>query len=90
MVVWIVAGVIVFAALVYLVLVLRALRKRVAVLQAEQGGLRAAVARAQELAQVAQGLQAHADSLRVRAELAQEHIAGAKLTREHIRGMRGK
>ncbi len=82
MVAWIVAGIVV-SGVVYLALALGALRKRVAALQAEQGGLRAAAVRAQELAQTAQGLQAHADSLRVRAELAQELIA--KMRPEHGR-----
>lgn len=77
MVVWIVAGSVVIG-LVYLALTARALNRRLAVLRAEQGGVLAAAARAQELAQVAQGLQAHADSLRVRAELTQELVAMIK------------
>jgi len=66
---------------VYLVLVGRALRRRLAVFQAQQAGLQVAAGRAQELAEVTQGLQAHADSLRVRAELLQERVEAIKRTR---------
>lgn len=78
--VWIVVAAIVLG-LIYLALVGRALARRMAVLKAEQGGLQATVARAQELARVAEGLQAHAESLQVRAELMQERIEQLKQTR---------
>lgn len=75
MVVWIVVGGVFVLGLVYLALVARALLRRLNTLQAEQAGLEAAAAQAQELAGVAQGLQSHAEAVRVRIELAAQRLA---------------
>ena len=83
MVLWIVIGVVVLG-LVLLALALRALGMRMKTLQAEQLRLQAGLVKAQELAQVAQGLQAHADSLKLRAELAAEQIERIKETRANF------
>lgn len=80
----------VLAGLIYLALVARALLRRLAVLQAEQGGLQKTAGRAQELAEVAQGLQAHADSLKIRAELLQERVENIKQTRAAMKADPGK
>ena len=80
MVLWIVIGVVVLGLLL-LALSVRALVQRLGPLQAEQLRLQAGLIKAQELAQVAQGLQAHADSLKLRADLAAEQIERIKETR---------
>lgn len=78
-VIWIVVAA-VLVGLLYLALAARALLRRLAALQAEQGGLRRAASKALELAEVAQGLQAHADSLKTRTDLLQERIEKIKQT----------
>ncbi|GAA1659922.1 hypothetical protein ACFQY4_12600 [Catellatospora bangladeshensis] len=77
MVLWIVLAV-VLLSLVFLGLVVRVLLWRLAGLREAQVELQAVAARAQELAQTAQGLQAHGDSMKVRAELLQERLAEVK------------
>ncbi|GIH09643.1 hypothetical protein Rhe02_77100 [Rhizocola hellebori] len=84
---WIVIGVVVLG-LVILLLALRALALRMKALQAEGLRLNAGAAKAQQLAEVAQGLQAHADSLKLRADLAAEQIEQIKRTRAQNSGAR--
>jgi flagellar biosynthesis/type III secretory pathway M-ring protein FliF/YscJ len=79
-VLWIVIGVVVLS-LVILLLALRALAMRMKSLQAEQVRLAAGAAKAQQLAEVAQGLQAHADSLKLRADIAAQQVEQIKRTR---------
>jgi hypothetical protein len=76
-VLWIVVAV-VLLSLVFLGLVLRVVLWRLAGLREAQAELQAVLGRAQELAKVAQGLQAHGDSLKVRAELLQERLVEVK------------
>ncbi|GIG01773.1 hypothetical protein [Catellatospora citrea] len=73
MVAWIVVAV-VLLSLVFLGLVLRVLLWRLAGLKEAAAELQLVAVRAQELVKVAEGLQAHGDSLRVRLELTQERI----------------
>lgn len=84
MVLWIVIAV-VLLSLLFLGLVARVLLWRLAGLKEAQVELQAVAVRAQELAEVAKGLQAHGDSLRIRAELAQERIALIKDRKESIK-----
>ncbi|GHJ44564.1 hypothetical protein Cs7R123_19060 [Catellatospora sp. TT07R-123] len=73
MVAWIVVAV-VLLSLLGLALVVRVLLWRLAGLKEAQAEVQAVALRAQQLGEVAQGLAAHADSLRIRAELAQERL----------------
>lgn len=75
---WIIIVAAVVLGLLYLALVGRVLLKRLNDFKAQQGGLQKAASRAQELAEVAQGLQGHADSLKIRAELLQERVEAIK------------
>ncbi|MEV4410513.1 hypothetical protein [Catellatospora sp. NPDC049609] len=88
MVLWIVLAV-VLLSLVFLGMVVRVVLWRLAGLREAQAEVQAVAVRAQELAQVAQGLQAHADSMRVRTELLQERLAEVKAHTQSIKPNRG-
>lgn len=77
MVFWISLGA-VLLSLIFLALVVRALLVRLAGLKAAQAGLQQTAERAQELATVAQGLQAHTEPVRRRLDLLQERMAAVK------------
>lgn len=84
MVAWIVVAV-VLLSLVFLGLVLRVLLWRLAGLKEAAAELQLVAVRAQELAKVAEGLQAHGDSLRIRAELTQERINLIKESKDSLK-----
>lgn len=75
--VWIVLA-IVLVSLLYLALVLRTLPPRLAALREVQLKLAATAQVAGELSATVAGLAAHADSLKVRVELAQEQLSTIK------------
>ncbi|WP_155375638.1 hypothetical protein [Catellatospora vulcania] len=88
MVLWIVLAVVVLS-LVFLGLVLRVVLWRLAGLKEAVAELQVVAARAQELAKVAEGLQAHGDSLKIRAELAQERINLIKASKDSLKIKKG-
>ncbi|GAB4060902.1 hypothetical protein [Catellatospora paridis] len=88
MVAWIVVAV-VLLSLVFLGLVLRVLLWRLAGLKEAAAELQLVAVRAQELAKVAEGLQAHGDSLRVRVELTQERLNLIKESKDSLKIKRG-
>lgn len=83
MVFWISLG-IVLLSLIFLGLVVRTLLVRLAGLKAVQAGLQQTAERAQELAVVAQGLQAHAEPLKWRLDLLHQRIAAVKGHRTEV------
>lgn len=80
MVIWIVVAAVVLGSLI-LVLSVRALLHRLRALQRQTIRLQFGLVHAQELAKVAEGLQAHSESLKIRAELAQLQIKAIKNAR---------
>ena len=84
MVLWIVIGAIALALLI-MGLTLRALYVRQAPLMKQQAKLQLTLLRAQRTAEAAQGLAAHADSLKLRADLAAQQVAELKKKARAIR-----